>query len=1132
MPENCLTPEEARQAIYADTSKNPVSSPRKGDLDPPPETPEQMQAEKNAQAARERLLNDFDAAITEQESAPQRPTKMDENRAKVLGKRAAKLMALLPEGVSQRLQTLQDFTRIAAGTTVASANAWTQFQGYMNKMFVNASAEFGMWADLFARQKDRPAYENLLAQEHNGMTPRIRGLYNKFTRDNYNTMREFIDPIRKKTGENEEILLATAGDWLNARHAPERNPHLLQSWQEEMDAAKFIIDNPNMNTKEGVENLLTAQKTFEERVKWIADLKKNLNNKDLSARVRSGGYTNGQAQTVMQLIREKFPTVTDAEWDAAARAMSSRFHNLTTEQTKAGLIHAEHIAAIPDFEWYAPQVSNLINKTGVVNDTTHYVPGARHAMQGMEGHPDNAWLTLNAATHRTATEMGMQNFGLALAAAHQYFKAKGIDAGLESFSYNELMKMSRDGTPNQRQKADALLNNGGIVVDLPITLRNGESGYEKRYYWFDPKWSNGSLTGENLNRAMTGSYKLGSKPEQWLATATSYAGQAHTRFSPLFAPLAMMRDGMERMFQMASRSYLNAAGQEVNGASLLGAFIGNTNKARWALKQATKGKLDMDSELGRLFDEYQRSGLYQKFTPGQRQEPLTLEERLGKGTKFTEALRKNALGGIADKIEGNRQLGALRRTLNEAGPVGRKALETLDNWNDVLQNAPSFAQYITMRQKGFNARQAAAHTLELMNMSQSGTVATHLAAIAPFVRPTMQGAKVFIQSMGLTGRNPAEIFKYGKKGWIAGATAAIGYSMLYPLIRESLGQDENGKYIMDSMNVGKLTSFTPIGLGDGSYIKIPSGFGAQRVANAASIVMDRVSRGIMDPSEAAFELLFASVRDVVPGAVSQFNIADDPSKWIMSFLTPAPIKPFAENAMNINFFGSPVYNEYEDSSRSMSEMGRRTTPPIWHKMARWVQQNIGADYPPEAYMHIVEGMNIGPLRMLTSGIVNATKIGATKQGFEQPTALEEIENAIGPGMGTVAAMLGGTLWYGKERNVAQNYYHRMKDDLDKQVKQAGVRPTQDGKQGAEGDAVIRKKLEDAGLSDSVIDDYMLYHQAERELRKIGRTFTDKHKYFYDEEDTTELKDDFLKVAEDSEAVYNHVIRGSNYYKNW
>lgn len=1132
MPENCLSPEEARQTVYANTDKNPVNTPRPGNLDPAPETPEQMYREKQTRAEREAILDEAANINAEMEAAPQQPTKLDEKRAKVLSRRALHWLPLREEGETGRREILQDFQHIAAGTTVAAASAWTTFQGYMNKMFVTHNAEFASWADLFARQSDRPAFDNTLVQEFNGMTPRIRGLNNKFMRDNYAIMRKAAAPILKKTGENENIIFAVAGDWLNARHMPERNAHLLRRWQQELDDAVAIISNPDLETKAGRKRFVDAQKVLDTRTEWIANLEASINDTDLSLRIRSGGYTNGQAQEVMRLIKERFPTVTEAEWDAAARALSDQFDKLTGEQARAGVIHQEHIEAIPDFEWYAPQVSNLVNNTGVVNDATHYVPGARHAMQGMEGHPDNAWATLMAATSRTATEIGMQNLGLHLAAIKQHFDAKKIDAGLREWSYDELMKRSREGALEDRQMADRLLNNGGIVVDMPVTLQNGESGYQKRYYFFDERWSSGNLTGINLNKALTGTYKIGSKPEQLLATATSYVGQSHTRFSPFFAPVAMMRDGMERMFQMASRSYYDASGREVKGVSLLGSFIGNTNKALKTLQENARGRLDAGSELGRFFDEYQRSGLYQKFTPGQRQEPLTLQERLGKGTKFTEALRKNQLGGIADKIENSKELGYLRKAMNQAGPVGRKALETLDTWNDVLQNAPSFAQYITMRQKGFNQRQAAAHTLQLMNMSQSGTVATHLAAIAPFVRPTMQGAKVLVQAMGLSGRNPAEILKYGKKGWAAGVTAAIGYSVLYPLIRDAMGFDENGKSILDGMDVAKLTSFTPIPIGDGSYIKAPSGFGAQRVAAAAALVMDRVSRGIMDPAEGAFQLLFASVRDVVPGAVPQFNIADDPSKWIMSFLTPAPMKPFAENAMNINFFGSPVYNEYEDSARSMSEMGRRTTPAIWHKVARMMHNTMGVDYPPEAYMHIVEGMNIGPLRMLTSGIVNFTKIGATRQGFDKPTALEEIENAIGPGMGTVAAMLGATLWYGKERNISQNYYHKMKDALERQVKRAGVRPTQDGKQGAEGDAIIRAKLEDAGLSDSIINDYMLVRSAEKELRGFGRKWTEKHRYFYDEEDTTELKADFIDIADKSEEVYNRVIRESNYYNNW
>lgn len=1139
MPNSCTPRSDAEAAVDraamapASTGSNEQTQQQPGSQN----NARRILREEADAAAQQELLEA--AAVLNGAASPdptyQNPTRKDTAQARTIGRRALKFLAKAGANIEGRLDALDTAIREATGTTISSANAWMNFQNWMSKNFVNQRADLDLWADVYARAGGRPD-QNPLIQAAHGMIPKVRGIQTMLTREQASVFNPLVRPLIARTGRSESDIMAYGGMWLNCRHASEGNQYLLNKWDRISKAAQAKIEANTPIVDRGVKpDGAKATATEVRKAKSIIDdaiaerreaeirwrsLTDNLDNANPDDSVYRRGYTNGQARVLMRRILKE-SGLSEAELDGLAKAISGQMDRVTEELASAGVIHREQLEAIPDFKWYASQRSAVENNTGVNNDTTHYVPGARHAMEGMNTEPANAYSTLGAMTRRAATEIGTQDLGAQLAAIHKQHKRLGKDFGLRAYSYNELLRHSMSRDRNERAIADALLNNGGVAYDMPVREDDGSLGYRRTYYWFDPKWTDGKLTGRALNEAMTSAYKLGSKPEEAIAKLTSYAGQSHTRFSPFFAPLAGMRDAMERMFQMSAREFHDADGNIVKGTSMLREFVGNTNRAMNALYKFARGQELSDTGIAALFDEYRRSGLYQKFTPGQGQEARTIDELSGGGNRLSRMLRRNALGEQAGWLENNRQLSWLSRSINRATPQGRKALEVLDSWNDVLQNAPSFAQYITMREKGMSMRQAAAETLNIMNMSQQGNVAQHLAVIAPFVRPTMQGAKVFAQAMGLSGRNSAEILKYGKKGWMIGLGASAAYAVLYPMIRESLGYDEHGSSYFDAMPVSRLTSFTMIGLGDGSYIKAPSGFGPQRVAATLGLCFDRVSRGLMDPAEAAFEVLFATARDVVPGNQPAFAFADNPSAFITQMVIPAPFKAFAENAANTNYFGGPIYDDY-DSSKSYAEMGRKSTAPFWHKAARIMRQSFGYDYAPETYKHLAEGMALGPLKMLTSAIVNFAEADSVRRGFDKPTAMEE--------MSPILAAMGGTLWYGRERNVGQHYYYEAKRELENKAKQLGVRPTKDGERGEKGLDTIREKLTSAGMERTDIDDYIKLLDIDKRLRGAGRAFNEKHKYFYDEPDSVELRQDFITLADDSDALYNEFIQNSNYYR--
>lgn len=1112
------------------TNAGPVGFGSVRDMQSSPLNAEMMNSLKEAAERTDRLLGEerlSTAAATAEAPSIEQPTRKDQTFARTIGKRAIKFLDLGREAQDRVWTAYDDAMKLANGTTKMDSTWWMNLQNATNKFFVNERADMLSFLDRFAHVVGRLGFQNPFAQAFNQMIPKIRGM-NQIFIQRHETLARELTPYMRRTGRSTTDIAEIGGHYLNCLHAPERNAHLLSRWKEQVAANEKTINQIQSSPIDQIpeDALLTLRDLKRQNTtltKQIENLEANLDNANPPQNLVTGGYTNGQAKAKMEYI-EKTYGLSKQELEGIARRISDEFNYITEELSKAGIIPPEQLAAIPDFRWYAPQLSRRMNLEAVSNDATHYTPGARHAMEGMTGEPDSAFSSLGFAARRASTEIGMQDFGLMLAALERKF-ARTKDGNPDwtspilSFNDSQLSGTIQHGSPKQQAIGLAIRANNGMVVNVPVTAADGTRSFERRYFWFNPEFVDGKITGEGLNIALSSNYKLGSKLTEALATATSYYGQSFTRFSPGFAPVAGIRDLGERAMHLANRDYYTAEGEHIAGSSLVGKFTTNIPRAGQMLMQAMRGKADANSDAARYFDEYRRWGLQQKFTPGVRQEPKDLN-KLAKGNRLADELRSWGLNKQADWLQG-KNLGPMRRVINESGAAGREALRVLDGWNDWNQNIPSFAHYVTLREAGLAPREAAYGVREIMDMSQSGQIARHLGVIAPFVRPTMQGAAAFARTMGLSGRNAKEIFESGKKGWMTGLAASIAFSVLYPLARESMGVDETGRPRMDSLPVSRLTNFFPIGIGDdGSYIKLPMGFGPVRVASALSLSMDRVARGLMDPSDAAFEVLFAVARDTVPGNNPQFDFGKKPAEFIAQYICPAPLKPFMELATNTNAFGGKIQNII-NQDKAAADQGFKTTPAVWHRIARDVLQATGQDFTPEAYRHIAKGLAFGPLRMITSGIVNFAEEGELHRGMHKPTAMEE--------MGPALATLGGTLWYGKVRDTSQHYYYEAADELMAKAKRAGVDMKQDGKKGAEGDDVVQRKLQDAGLDPADVEDIIRLRQARKLLIGYGADFNKAHPRWYEEEDATSIKEDFEKVAIQSEAVYKDFVQNANYF---
>lgn len=1055
------------------------------------------------------------------------PNKTDAKMASIIAKRLNNFSTLANAGRQEKIEAYSDAMHNVSGTSNIIATAWMNFQNDMTKWLVNQRNDMRLFGDTHLHEEGKLGWQNQFNQAFDQMIPKIRGMAQKFA-DMHDTFMDGLTPLFRKTTISKKNLAEYGGFYLTCLHALERNPYLLNGWRDRINTNIARINELRSKGKISGKDLTDLKKLTKETTEltrqWNA-LRDNLDNENPPEGLVSAGYTNGEARAEMVRI-ERETGLTREELESIARPLSDMFHSITEELARAGAIAPEQIAAFPKFEWYAPMVTKKANLNIAINDATHYTPGSRQAMEGMRERPDSAYSTLHFAMRRAATEIGMQDFGLMFAAAERKFSRKKVmepdwKSPILSFNDSQLNAILQHGSREQREIAQSIRDNNGMVVNVPVTDKDGRQVFDRRYLYFNPNFKEGRLTGQALNEALSSNYKLGAKPLEMLSTATSYYGQSFTRFSPPFAPVAGTRDFLERAFHIASSDYYTADGRHISGASLVGKFALNAPRVGKMLFDSMTGKAEEGSRAAQYGDEYRRMGLQQKFKHSVGQAPREIDE-LSSGGTLVNFLRSYGMTKSADWLQ-NKKLGVYRRILGEAGIAGKKALDKLDGWNDWWQNVSPFTHYVTLREAGMSAKDAAYNTRIIMDMSQSGSIAKYLAVVAPFVRPTMQGAGAFARSMGLSGRNMKEIFESGKKGWMTALAATAAFGVLYTIAKESLGEDENGNPRLDMFPVSRASNFIPIGIDDnGGYIKMPNGFGPVRVAATLSLCMDRLYRGLMTPSDAAFEVLFATARDTIPGNNPMFDFKEKPAEFIMHYFCPAPLKPFMELATNTNAFGGRIQKEGLSPEKPKFDQGFKNTPAVWHRVAREIYNTTGADLTPEAYRYMAKGLALGPLRMITSAIVSFSEKDEPRQGLHKPTALEEL--------GPIPAALGATLLYGKLQDPSQHYYYRAVEELTDKAKRAGVSMTQDGKSGAEGEAIVRQKLEAGGISEPDIEDILLLRRARKKLLGIGSSFNKEHSRWWDEEDSVGIRQSLESIGIQSDDVYRETVRQLNYYK--
>lgn len=1032
-----------------------------------------------------------------------------------------------------KLDMQEEAKKTAAGLTRAEESKWLHIVFGINKKFINERADLSEWAWNYGNDPryNTPSAQPLI-QIIDGARPLIRANNNKFA-ERQIKLKERLIPIAKRTGQDISVLYHDMGIYANARHILNDNVNgwLLDKWktQRENIRAKLITAINHPDKKISPKYIQNLQRDYNRLERIIPYLEQNLENPVKPDGLVSAGYTNRQARDLMDHILQK-TGATKEEADAFSVAVTEEFNYITQERAKAGLISSHQLDAFPDFQNYVALMSANDNFTGPVNEAARYMQGSMHSREGMTADPQSAAVSLAQYGQRSATEIGAQRL-----ATHLYELSEinrvgrdigNEDNGLRSKSYNKLIKEKYSGVPELQEKATDILNGGGLVVEvLKRDAKSGEIESERRYVYFEPGWSGKghmkNINGMKLNQALTSDYKTESSLVQWAGKLSSLHGQMFTRFSIGFPLIGGTRDGMERVTHMTNRAYFTDDGRKINNWQLIRQYIYNTPRAMSIVAEVFTRSPDKWSEAAsRWWNEFTSNGLLQIVTPGVKPEGRSLTDVLNNTQKGT------LVGRVADITGAN----FLNKWTASLGPLGRRAIDIVDKWNNAWQNAAAFSQFMVFREAGMSPARAAEHVLEPMNMSQKGTLTPYLRILSPFVQPTMQSAGALARTLGFTvnAKNPMDILKAGRNGWAGVALVAGAYAILGPLMREAMGIDEAGKKRFDYTPLRDVVSYFPVGPLDdkGTFLKLPVGFGISRLGGLLAIGTQRVMQGLMEPADVVAEMIFTTAKDIIPATMPTYKFTDKPGAFIMQLLTPDALKPIMEVYGDTSYYGYSIANAPREGV-ARADQGRSSTDPFFHKLARMALQYGVTDQPPEYYKHLMQGYGVGPLRVfgaifdMINGGSSVTSNKYDPDGYD--------------GIAPWLQAIGASMWISRPRDTLRGMFYDYKRELNSRIERAGLKLTLPENAGKKIDAAAyrRKILEDSGIFTSEeIEDYELIRNVDSQFRAINDEFNNKYREAWlQQESVDDVKEWFKRDHEIKTEILKNFVQNANYYRN-
>lgn len=718
---------------------------------------------------------------------------------------------------------------------------------------------------------------------------------------------------------DELTMKRMVGNWISARYSTEKNLDLLARDEKVMRDTKRLLDNAKQNgTSAEVRRLneayLKAKEQYDNRKADIynTDYKNKGNRFKVGV---AGGWSIPEAELIMSntekhISRSNLEYVADLIYDL--------------NQSRLDIDRASGRYTEAEYQEYKAN--------------RHYVPltgdpNADVDVDIISGAGSNA---LNIARDKTLKGRTSSEAEDAIDAVWKSIGKSTTYAGFAEFKSKiddlfetEVTLLKDKGYSDAEAREQATANLGISKRKMQGLTRSSDNVLIRKdgsdYYEYElPTQVMESLRNDNVEHA-NAFLKVISKPTGWYARGV-------TQWTVTFAPMNMLRDTWEKSeFIRVQKLY---------------------DKNNRLVDSKTMDKIGRDTIKNALADK----------------EVWQATKRLGFGQELrdsvpAERMLKQLLndGGVSnygtylDKSEVD-LIKKLRKENNPLAGKLEKAGKVLEGYNKMFDTVSALASYKALVENGIDSKQAAATTLELTNFRKTGSKMRGIKALYMFSQPTVMGA--------------ANLMRYlsTRKGQIRFAAYMAAMTSLYTVLRSMDDEDEGGNK-MDQL--GDITRYIPIPLGDGKYFKIPVGFGMAQMAWNFATNLVKGAVGDISFTEAGTNMLVHSMKTFSPVSPSEISAAKYPFEKITLTAMPSIVQPVMQNVLNRSAFGNKITTNYVRDDKLKAEQSKATTAQFWKDTAIELNDTLGIDMHPEQIKNLFDGYSsmLGSLKELSTVFV-------------------------------------------------------------------------------------------------------------------------------------------------------------------
>jgi len=300
----------------------------------------------------------------------------------------------------------------------------------------------------------------------------------------------------------------------------------------------------------------------------------------------------------------------------------------------------------------------------------------------------------------------------------------------------------------------------------------------------------------------------------------------------------------------------------------------------------------------------------------------------------------------------------LAKQLEKSTKIPAKAAKLISTYNNSFELISSYSIYKSLKEHGVDKKTAASGTLNLMNFTKSGTAIGPMRALYAFINPTMQGGHQMIQLLS-TPKGQAR----------AGAYLLAGV-LVYSLMRAIDGDDDElGKNKLDNQSSFILERNIMIPIGDGTYFKLPVGFGMPQAMWSTAVNLVKGTAGDQSAVDSMAEIIKSFSRTLAPVQPSETSISKHPIFWGLQTMTPQALKPIVNIGIDRSMFGQPLTNQrFSKPDVALALQGRKSTPVFYKDMAKALS-NMGIDMYPEQVREVWRGYMVGPANEITKAFI-------------------------------------------------------------------------------------------------------------------------------------------------------------------